>query len=43
LNCLNAHGNAKEASKSSINEIKPTSQATKLKGPNPLESYLKSD
>lgn len=24
-------------------EIKPTSQTSKLKGPNPLESYLKSD
>ena len=24
-------------------EVRPTSQTTKLKGPNPLESYLKSD
>ncbi|XP_037034678.1 SPARC-related modular calcium-binding protein 1 isoform X2 [Bradysia coprophila] len=43
LNCLNAHGSAKEATKTSTNEIKPTSQTSKLKGPNPLESYLKSD
>lgn len=26
-----------------VDEIKPTSQTSKLKGPNPLESYLKSD
>lgn len=26
-----------------LDEVRPTSQTSKLKGPNPLESYLKSD
>ncbi|KAJ6644255.1 SPARC-related modular calcium-binding protein 1 [Pseudolycoriella hygida] len=43
LSCLNAHGSTKGTTKTSNGEAKPLSQTLKLKGPNPLESYLKSD
>uniref|UniRef100_A0A1B0CF88 Sparc-related modular calcium-binding protein 2 n=1 Tax=Lutzomyia longipalpis TaxID=7200 RepID=A0A1B0CF88_LUTLO len=41
LNCLQTTRSSSNAGKSSTNELKP--QQTKFRGPNPLESYLKSD
>lgn len=39
MQCLSLSNKAKFF----LDEVRPTSQTSKLKGPNPLESYLKSD
>ncbi|XP_031620477.1 SPARC-related modular calcium-binding protein 1 isoform X2 [Contarinia nasturtii] len=43
LNCLQVQTNVHKSKTSDTNQQRPTQSALKLKGPNPLESYLKSD